>query len=205
MSHSERFLSEIGLITAQLDPEPLEELVDRLVALRERNGRLFFLGLGGSAANCSHAVNDFRKIARIQAFTPVDNVAELTARINDDGWAHSLRNCLIALNFSKEDALFILSVGGGDLVANISTNLFYAVDYAKRVVGAEVFGIVGRPSGYTAANATICIVIPTVRLDAITPYTESFQSVLLHLIVTHPKFRSDYSEKNSMAGLAYES
>lgn len=204
MNHSTQFLNDVAWIANDIQcgymTEILESLVDHLLTLRERGGRLFLLGLGGSAANCSHAVNDFRKIARIQAFTPMDNVAELTARINDTGWQTCFSTWLVGSHFSKDDALFILSVGGGSFVDGVSTNLIAAINLAKNL-GAEVYGIVGRPNGYTAENATLCIVIPVVKMEQVTAYSESFQSVLLHLIVTHPKFSSTYSEKNSEKGL----
>lgn len=194
MSHAKTFLADIARIAKALDPSLLEEFVERLHRLRERKGRLFLIGNGGSAANCSHAVNDFRKIAGIQAFTPVDNVAELTARANDDGWDFSFKTFLVCSGLSENDAVLVLSVGGGE-VQGVSRNLVMALMWAKRV-GSEIYGIVSGNGGYTAECANLCVRVPLVNMGRITPYAESFQSVLLHLIVTHHKFRHDYSEKN---------
>lgn len=206
MSHTSQYLGETVRIAELLDQSVIEALVESLANLRDRGGRLFFLGLGGSAANCSHAVNDFRKILGIQAFCATDNAAEFTARVNDDGWFNVFTDWLRCSKLNDKDALFILSVGGGLLGERhrtVSPNLVSAINYAE-TVGAGIFGIVGRNGGYTATKAGICVIVPTVNADHITPHSESFQSVILHLIVSHPRLSSSYSTKNTMAGLAYE-
>src|SRR5256885_2047822 len=159
-----------------------------LADLRARGGRLFFVGVGGSAANCSHAVNDFRKIAGIEAYTATDNVAELTARINDDGWHSVFVEWLKGSRLQARDALFVLSVGGGDLERDISANLVLAVQHAHQV-GARVLGVVGRDGGYTATVADACVIVPTVNAENVTPHTEAFQAVVWHLLVSHPKLK----------------
>jgi D-sedoheptulose 7-phosphate isomerase len=159
-----------------------------LVGLRERGGRLFFLGVGGSAANCSHAVNDFRKIAGIEAYTPTDNVSELTARTNDEGWASVFVEWLKGSRLKAKDMLFVLSVGGGNLEKNVSPNLVTALQYAKEV-GAQIVGVVGRDGGYTAQVADVCIIVPTVNPENVTPHTEALQSVIGHLLVSHPSVK----------------
>src|SRR5438132_3228894 len=160
-----------------------------LVALRARHGRLFFLGVGGSAGNASHAVNDFRKIAGIEAYTPTDNVSELTARVNDDGWASVFARWLEVSRLGSRDMVFVLSVGGGDLERNVSPNLVRALEYAKKV-GAKVCGIVGRTGGYTAQVADACVIVPTVNPQTVTPHAEAFQAVVWHLLVSHPALRT---------------
>ena len=184
-SHSERFLEGVKAVASAISPAALEEIARRLKEIRERGGRLFFLGVGGSAAAASHAVNDFRKIVGIEAYTPVDNVSELTARINDSGWESVFVEWLKVSRLNAHDGVFVLSVGGGDEVRKVSVNLVQAVKYA-RTTGAAVLGIVGRDGGFTAAAAAACVIVPTVVPAMVTPLTEAFQSVLLHLLVTHP-------------------
>ncbi|MDP2972804.1 MAG: SIS domain-containing protein [Deltaproteobacteria bacterium] len=166
----------------------IQRMVDYLIDIRRENGRLFFLGVGGGAANASHAVNDFRKICGMEAYTPTDNVSELTARTNDSGWESVFVDWLRGSKLNSRDAIFVLSVGGGNSEKNVSVNLIRALDYAKGV-GAKIFGIVGRDGGFTAKMADACVIIPTVNPETITPHTESFQSVLLHLIVSHPSLK----------------
>ena len=187
-SFAERYLAEAATVVARLDPAAIEALASRLVELRERGGRLFFLGVGGSAANASHAVNDFRKIAGFEAYTPVDNVAELTARINDDGWETSYVEWLRGSRLSARDLVFVLSVGGGDLERKVSPNLVRALEHAK-AVGAGVCGIVGRDGGFTARVADACVIVPTIRPESVTPHAEAFQGVILHLLVSHPSLQ----------------
>jgi D-sedoheptulose 7-phosphate isomerase len=184
-----QYFKEAVQILDRIDETNLEEAVELLLRVRQRGGRLFFLGVGGSAANASHAVNDFRKLAHIECYTPTDNVAELTARINDDGWETAYRNWLEGSRLNKNDAVFILSVGGGDQHRNISANLVSALHHTKEV-GASILGIVGRDGGFTARVADACVIVPTVNQNTITPHTESFQSLLLHLIVSHPKLKA---------------
>jgi len=189
MSYAQRHLEEASRIAASIDATTLERMAELLSDLRTRGGRLFFLGVGGSAANCSHAVNDFRKIAGIDAYTPVDNVAELTARINDDGWEDVFVGWLKGSHLSADDMIFALSVGGGSIEKNISPNLVAALRYAKRI-GAPILAVVGRDGGYAATVATACVIIPTVNAETITPHTEAFQAVLWHLLVSHPAVKA---------------
>jgi D-sedoheptulose 7-phosphate isomerase len=163
-------------------------MVERLAQLRDRGGRLFFLGVGGSAANASHAVNDFRKIAGIEAYAPTDNVSELTARTNDEGWASVFVEWLRGSHLRPEDGLMVLSVGGGNLEKNVSPNLVLALQYAKSV-GSSVLGIVGRDGGYTAKVADACCIVPTANPQNVTPHSEAFQAVIWHLLVSHPKLK----------------
>lgn len=178
----DQYLKEVSSIASQIDKEDILKLTEGLQTLQTMGGRLFILGVGGSAGNASHAVNDFRKLCDIESYAPTDNVSELTARINDDGWEHSFGSWLGASKLTSKDAILVLSVGGGDKERNISANLIEAIDFAK-YVGAKVFGIVGRDGGYTAKNADACVIIPTVNPDHITPHTESFQAVVWHMIV----------------------
>lgn len=180
------YLNEVKEVARRLSPAAIAELIDRLVALRSNGGRLFFLGVGGGAGNASHAVNDFRKIAGIESYAPTDNVAELTARINDEGWDSSFATWLQASRLRPNDAVFVFSVGGGNVEKQISTNLVEAINYARQV-GASVFGVVGRDGGYTAKVADACVIIPTINSSTVTPHTEAFQAVVWHLIVSHPK------------------
>jgi D-sedoheptulose 7-phosphate isomerase len=188
MNYSEQHLQETAQIASQLDPALCEQAVDLLAAVRERGGRLFILGVGGSAANASHAVNDFRKIAGLECYAPTDNVSELTARTNDEGWSTVFAEWLKGSHLNGKDALLILSVGGGDLEKNVSPNLVAALQLA-RDRGSAILGIVGRDGGYTAKVADVAIVIPTVNLGNTTPHSEAFQAVVWHLLVSHPKLK----------------
>jgi D-sedoheptulose 7-phosphate isomerase len=179
------YLNETAQICQRLSHARIREIVDELVGLRANHGRLFVLGVGGSAGNAAHAVNDFRKLADIEAYAPTDNVSELTARINDDGWESSYAQWLKTSRISQGDAIFVLSVGGGSLDRRVSTNLVEAIKYSRQV-GARVYGVVGRDGGYTAVNADACLVVPSFDPATVTPQTESFQSLILHLIVSHP-------------------
>lgn len=187
-SYSEKHLAEAAQVLRRLDSGEIEALVSALVSLRTRGGRLFVLGVGGSAGNASHAVNDFRKICGIEAYAPTDNVSELTARTNDDGWSSVFAGWLKTSRLSREDALLIFSVGGGSLEKNVSVNLVEALKFAKKA-GADVLGIVGRDGGSTAKAARVCVLIPTVNAGTVTAHVESFQSVLWHLLVSHPKLK----------------
>jgi len=190
MSFSEKHLNESIEITKQINSEVVEAIVELLSDVKTTGGRLFVLGVGGSAANASHAVNDFRKLAGIEAYAPTDNVAEITARTNDEGWGGVFSGWLKVSKFNSKDCLFILSVGGGDKIKNVSPNLIEAIDLAKEV-GARVTGIVGRDGGYTAINANVCLIVPTVNPDTVTPHAESFQAVIWHLLVSHPKLKTN--------------
>src|SRR5439155_8798038 len=187
-TYTENYLTEVSQITARLDVQAIERIVDLLVKLRTREGRLFVLGVGGGAGHASHAVNDFRKIAAMEAYTPTDNVSELTARINDDGWESSFANWLQGSRLTAKDCVLVFSVGGGDAERNISTNIVRALEHA-RAVGASVGGIVGRASGFTAKVADACVLVPTVNPDTVTPHTEAYQAVLWHLLVSHPRLQ----------------
>ena len=188
MSYAAQHLTETAAIVAQLNPADCEKCVAELRATRERGGRLFILGVGGSAANASHAVNDFRKIAGLECYAPTDNVSELTARTNDDGWASVFVEWLRGSRLAPKDTLLILSVGGGNLEKNVSPNLVTALQLAKRI-GARIVGIVGRDGGYTAKVADACVIVPTVNPDNVTPHTEAFQAVVWHLFVSHPDLK----------------
>jgi len=189
MSHAAQFLAEAKRVIDGLDPEPIERMALLLEQAREQGGRLFILGVGGSAANASHAVNDFRKIVGIEAYAPTDNVSELTARTNDEGWATIFVEWLRVSRLKPEDLVLVLSVGGGNLEKNISPNLVMALKYADEV-GAPVIGIVGKDGGYTATVATACAIVPTVNPDHVTPHSEAFQAVIWHLLVSHPRLKS---------------
>jgi D-sedoheptulose 7-phosphate isomerase len=189
MSHTTEYIADATRILAQLDAGAIEKMVGLLAELRERGGRLFFLGVGGSAANATHAVNDFRKIAQIESYSPTDNVSELTARTNDEGWDTVFVQWLRGSHLNRRDMVFVLSVGGGDLEKNISPNLVRALEYA-RAVGATVCGIVGRNGGYTAKVADACVIVPTVNPATVTPHAEAFQGVVWHLMVSHPALRA---------------
>ncbi len=188
MSHVSQYFSEVIEVSQTLDHEMVERLAEGLVALRERGGRLFFLGVGGSAANCSHAVNDFRKLCGIEAYTPVDNVSELTARTNDEGWETVFAEWLKVSRADQDDAIFVFSVGGGDAERNVSVNLVRALDEAKKRQ-MKIFGVVGRQGGHTKNVGDIVIVIPTVNPDHVTPHTEAFHAVVWHCLVSHPKLQ----------------
>jgi len=181
-------LSEAAKIAELVSVEEIEKVIDLLKLVREKKGRLFILGVGGSAANAAHAVNDFRKLTNIESYAPTDNVAELTARTNDEGWQNVFVPWLKTSRLSSSDCVFILSVGGGSRERHVSVNLCEAIDYAK-TVGASITGIVGRDGGYTAQNATAVIVVPDVNSASVTPHSESFQSVIWHLMVSHPKLK----------------
>jgi D-sedoheptulose 7-phosphate isomerase len=189
MSFARTHLDEAKRIIDALDIAVIDRMADALAALRARGGRLFFLGIGGSAGNCSHAVNDFRKIVGIEAYAPTDNVSELTARTNDEGWETVFAEWLKISKLKADDALFIFSVGGGNLEKNISPNLVRALQYAK-TVGAKVLGVVGRDGGYTAKVGDAVCIVPTVNPDAVTPHSEAFQAVIWHLLVTHPALKA---------------
>jgi len=196
MNFSKYFLQEATQIINLLDVTKIELMADLLSDLRKSDGRLFFLGVGGSAGNCSHAVNDFRKIAGIESYAPTDNVSELTARANDDGWASIFSEWLRVSKLTKKDMIFILSVGGGNLEKNISPNLVEATKYAKSV-GSKIIGIVGRNGGFVAQVADACLIIPTVNVDNITPHSEAFQAVIWHLLVSHPKLKANQTKWES--------
>ncbi|MDD5218813.1 MAG: SIS domain-containing protein [Candidatus Omnitrophica bacterium] len=185
MSFSKQYLQEAKAILDKIPTEDIENLVRLVVKVRDEGGRIFFLGVGGSAANASHAVNDFRKICGIECYTPIDNVSELTARVNDDGWDTVFVNWLKGSSLSKQDMIFVFSVGGGNLEKNVSANIVKSLQYAKEVK-ARIGGIVGRDGGYTACVADACIVIPTVNPDMVTPHTEAFQGIIWHLVASHP-------------------
>jgi D-sedoheptulose 7-phosphate isomerase len=189
MNFIEQYISEAGQILLKLDREAIGRAVELLDETRSRGGRLFVLGVGGSAANASHAVNDFRKLAGLEAYAPTDNVSELTARTNDEGWASTFASWLQVSRLHSNDLLMVFSVGGGDLGKNISPNLVSALQYAKQV-GARVIGIVGRDGGFTAKVADCCILIGTVNPEHVTPHAESFQGLVWHLLVSHPRLKS---------------
>jgi D-sedoheptulose 7-phosphate isomerase len=188
MNYSQQHLQETGQVLAQLDAALCEKAVELLAAIRERGGRLFILGVGGSAANASHAVNDFRKITGLECYAPTDNVSELTARTNDEGWSSVFVEWLKGSRLQGKDALLIFSVGGGNVEKNVSPNLVAALQLAKER-GSAVLGVVGRNGGYTAQVADVCIIIPTVNPMNITPHSEAFQAVVWHLFVSHPKLK----------------
>lgn len=198
MSFASSFLAEAQEVAARLDPEAIENMVAELAALKHRGGRLFILGVGGSAGNAGHAVNDFRKLVGIEAYAPTDNVSELTARINDEGWDTTFVEWLRVSRLRPDDALLVLSVGGGDLEKNVSPNLVRAVQYAKEV-GSHVLGIVGRNGGYTAKAGDAVVIIPIVNDDHITPHSEAFQAVVWHLVVTHPSLKARTTKWESIA------
>lgn len=188
MSFAKEFLAEVQQVTAQLNVDAIEKCAEELARVRERGGRLFILGVGGSAGNASHAVNDFRKICGFEAYAPTDNVSELTARTNDDGWASIFTEWLKGSRLGAKDGLLIFSVGGGNLEKNVSPNLVSAVQLAKKA-GASVIGVVGRDGGYTAKEATACVIVPTVNPTHVTPHSEAFQAVVWHLFVSHPRLK----------------
>jgi D-sedoheptulose 7-phosphate isomerase len=187
--YTRTYLAEVSRLAAMLDSTVIDSMIALLVATRDRGGRVFFLGVGGGAGHASHAVNDFRKIAGIECYTPTDNVSELTARINDDGWENCYASWLLGSHLSARDVVFVFSVGGGHAQRRISTNLVACLDLA-RSVGAKILGVVGRDGGYTAQVADACLIIPTITPAAVTPHTEEFQAVIWHLIVSHPLLRA---------------
>jgi D-sedoheptulose 7-phosphate isomerase len=188
MTFAEQYLQETRQVIDALDHAMIEKMAQLLAEVRDRAGRLFILGVGGSAANASHAVNDFRKICGFECYAPTDNVAELTARTNDEGWQSVFVEWLKGSRLTLEDAILVLSVGGGDSERNISPNLVAALDFAKGA-GASVLGIVGRDGGYTAKVANFCVIVPTVNAAHVTPHSEAFQAVVWHLLVSHPKLK----------------
>lgn len=190
MSFSKTYLEEVAAVVAQLDLPQIEALAAGLRGVRDREGRLFILGVGGSAANASHAVNDFRKLCGFEAYAPTDNISELTARTNDEGWGTVFAEWLKSSRLGTKDALLVLSVGGGDLEKNVSPNLVQALTLARERQAA-IFGIVGRDGGFTAKSADICVVIPTVNAAHVTPHTEEFQAVVWHLLVSHPLLKTN--------------
>ena len=196
MSYALQHLKEASEIIEKMDVAAIEKMADLLATVKAEGGRIFFLGVGGSAGNCSHAVNDFRKIVGIECYAPTDNVSELTARTNDDGWASVFVEWLKVSKLIAKDALFIFSVGGGNLEKNISPNLVEAIKLAK-TVGAKVTAVVGRDGGYTAQAADACVIIPTVNPDTITPHSEAFQAVVWHLLVSHPKLKVNQTKWES--------
>lgn len=184
-----RYLDQVGQVAARLDRGAISRLVDLLADVRQAGGRLFILGVGGSAGNASHAVNDFRKIVGLEAYAPTDNVSELTARINDEGWDTAYANWLKGSRLAARDCLLVFSVGGGDAERNVSVNLVRAIEHA-RAVGARVSGIVGRDGGFTARMADACVIVPTVDPATVTPHSEAFQAVIWHLLVSHPRLQA---------------
>jgi len=198
VSYAQHHIDEAIEILKQLNAGEVEKLADLIATVRREGGRLFFLGVGGSAGNCSHAVNDFRKIVGIESYAPTDNVSELTARTNDQGWASVFAEWLKVSRLSPKDCIFVFSVGGGNLEKNVSPNLVLALQYAKKI-GAKVAGIVGRDGAYTAQVADVCVIVPTVSQDTITPHAEAFQSVIWHLLVSHPKLKANQTRWESLA------
>ncbi len=198
MSYARQHLDEAIDILGKLDVAAIDKMVDLLANIKQEGGRIFFLGVGGSAGNCSHAVNDFRKIVGIESYAPTDNVSELTARTNDEGWATVFVGWLKVSKLAAKDVVFVLSVGGGNLEKNISPNLVEALKYAK-TIGAKVTGVVGRDGGYTARVADACVIIPTVNPETITPHSEAFQAVIWHLLVSHPKLKANQTKWESAA------
>lgn len=197
MSYTQQHINEVIDILNKLDVSAVERMADLLAVIKQENGRIFFIGVGGSASNCSHAVNDFRKIIGIESYAPTDNVSELTARTNDEGWATIFVEWLKTSKLSHKDAVFIFSVGGGNLEKNISPNLVMALKYA-RSVNARIMGVVGRDGGYTAQTADVCVIIPTVNPETVTPHSEALQAVVWHLLVSHPKLKANQTKWESV-------
>ena len=197
MNHSQQFLSEARQIIDQIDPDITERMVSLIDQTRQLHGRLFILGVGGSAANASHAVNDFRKIVGIEAYAPTDNVSELTARTNDEGWESVFVEWLKVSRLQANDLILVLSVGGGSLEKNVSPNLVTALQFALEI-GTTIIGIVGRDGGYTAEVANACLIIPTINPDHITPHAEAFQAVVWHLLVSHPTLKIQQTRWESL-------
>jgi len=197
MSFTDQYLDEVRRTTAELDAVAIERAVNELARVREQGGRLFILGVGGSAANASHAVNDFRKICGFECYAPTDNVSELTARTNDEGWATVFSEWLKGSRLNAKDGLLIFSVGGGNLEKNVSPNLVAAVQYAREV-GAKVVGVVGCDGGYTATVADACVIVPTVNPVHTTPHAEAFQGIVWHLFVSHPALKTSQTKWESV-------
>ena len=198
MIYSDLHLSEAIEITKKINTKQIEKIVDLILNVRNEKGRIFFLGVGGSAGNCSHAVNDFRKIVGIESYAPTDNVSELTARTNDEGWSTIFSEWLKVSNLNPKDLIFVFSVGGGNIEKNISPNLVEALNYGKSI-GCKLVGVVGRDGGYTTKVADACVIIPTVNEKTITPHTEAFQAVVWHLIVSHPKLKLNETNWGSVS------
>lgn len=196
MSYAQQHLNEAIEIIQKMDVAAIEKMADLLATVKTEGGRIFFLGVGGGAGNCSHAVNDFRKIVGIESYAPTDNVSELTARTNDEGWATIFVEWLKISKLTPKDAVFIFSVGGGNLEKNISPNLVEALKYVK-TVGAKITGVVGRDGGYTGQVADACVIVPTVNPDNITPHSEAFQAVIWHLLVSHPMLKANQTKWES--------
>lgn len=196
MSYTQQHINEAIDILKKLDVDEIERMTDLLFGIKNNDGRIFFLGVGGSAGNCSHAVNDFRKIVGLESYAPTDNVSELTARTNDEGWATIFVEWLKTSKLSAKDAVFVFSVGGGNLEKNISPNLVMALKYAK-MVGAKIMGVVGRDGGYTAQVSDACVIVPTVNTETITPHSEAFQAIIWHLLVSHPKLKANQTKWES--------
>jgi len=190
MQFIDEYINEVSKICEQLNKEKVYEMVLQLENLKNRNGRLFILGVGGSAGNASHAVNDFRKLTGIESYAPTDNISEITARTNDEGWETVFEAFLQVSNLNKKDCLLILSVGGGDIDKKISVNLCRAIDLAK-LRNTKILGITGRENGYTTTQADVCVVIPQVNRSNITPHSEAFQAIIWHLLVSHPKLKKN--------------
>lgn len=201
MSYAKQHMAEAIDIINKIDLDAIEKMADMLAAVKHDGGRIFFLGVGGSAGNCGHAVNDFRKIVGIESYAPTDNVSELTARTNDEGWATIFSEWLKISKLTAKDMLFIFSVGGGNLEKNISPNLVEALKYGKQV-GSKVVGVVGRDGGYTAQVADACVIIPTVNPENVTPHSEAFQGVVWHLLVSHPKLKAKQTKWESATNVA---
>jgi len=197
MNHAKSYFDQVMRLAQEIDHDMIERMADQLYDLRERGGRLFFLGVGGSAANCSHAVNDFRKLCGIEAYTPVDNVAELTARTNDEGWPTVFAAWLRTSRINENDAVFVFSVGGGDAERNVSANIVHALDEAK-TSGARILGVVGRDGGYTKKVGDAVVVVPVVDPTWITPHSEAFQAVVWHALSCHPKLMRQENKWESM-------
>ena len=197
MSYSQKHLDEAIDIINKINVNSIEKIAELLSVVKKEGGRIFFLGVGGSAGNCSHAVNDFRKIVEIESYAPTDNVSELTARTNDEGWPTIFEPWLRLSKINKKDAIFIFSVGGGNLEQNISPNLVNALKYAKSI-GAKITGVVGKDGGYTAKVADACVIIPVVNKETITPHSEAFQAVIWHLLVSHPLLKHNQTKWESV-------
>ncbi|MEO5341293.1 MAG: SIS domain-containing protein [Magnetococcus sp. MYC-9] len=199
MTYVDQYIGEAVAILEQMDRAQIEAIIRHMLAIRERGGRLFFLGVGGSAANCTHAVNDFRKLAGMEVYSPVDNVAELTARTNDEGWSTVFVEWLRGSRLEQKDGVFVLSVGGGNKEKNVSANIVHALEYAIQQK-ATILGVVGRDGGFTAQVADACLVVPTVNPATITPHAEGFQGVVWHLIVSDPRMMRVRNKWESLAG-----
>jgi len=199
MEYAKRYFEEVQAIAQSIDLNTIENMVQIIESVKKQKGRLFFIGVGGSAANCTHAVNDFRKIGGIECYTPNDNVAELTARTNDEGWDTVYAPWLECSHISDKDIVFVLSVGGGSKENNVSVNLIHAIDVAKKA-GAKILGIIGRDGGYTATQADACIIIPTQSRDTITPHAEAWQAVVWHMLVTDPRIMAMSNKWESIEG-----